>query len=1042
MATLKFKNENNEWEVIETPNAIKYIEQELSEEQKKQARINIGALGKEDNFKVLDSEINLNQIFAPGIYTIDLNNCQNGPQIDENEYSIAIFIVSPSNTWDEGEFDGSGITNIISEQNRTITTVGWSEGNMFGCQYISNIEVYATSGTSSGSEWVKISDSRILDGSNSGDVDLSNYVQKETGKGLSKIEDLSINVYEDVLNNGGGDLTSITISSSTGDIADDKYLDIYDVQQTKIFVEKMIKNKSNANVLPSGTSLEQMFEPGVYTINVASCNNNDLPNELISNKEDLYGYIQISEPLDNSGLLQGLQTLYVYELDVYNYGTENVDKVKIFQRYIEQPPVESNTPISTSGWTKLIDSEGMSGEINSSFPSKITSQTDDPMVESVTLGEEIIKQYSNDNINYWTVPENWTIGSDDVGNTTFTHTKTTNTVIDYDGSLEFDISQIQDYDYNGYYVVSFEMNTDITASTYLDDYVLVELGGTQGVTLYGFKCSPIMIGIRPTNNNPLKFTVSTSYNVTIGNISVKKIKFDSVPFYKLLDTNGITSFEMRAPDGALKNTYIGVDSGKKSLIGYENVGLGNKALSENSTGFWNTAVGSRALANNQSGARNIAIGRIALENNVSGKRNIAIGTFSLNKNISGNANIAIGADSVQYNETGSHNVGIGQATLAQNQTGNNNIAMGRQALAKMKNKDENIAIGYVAMGESTSGAGNFAMGKSALNRCNGYQNIAIGSGAGAATVDNTIYRNILIGNNTGLKLQGSSNSNTIIGFNAGNAIKTGNNNIVIGSGVQIADGNNQLNIGNIIKGSTASGSEYIDIDADLSVKGQPIFDEDGKILDSRLPKIDNMMSETIVTSITNNHLILEHNQDARLGTLSSLVLSLPTEIVDNYKSYLCFTSSSETMSLTSDSNIIWMGDDVNEYGEFTPNTDTMYEVSIRKINENSDGTPVIVARTGMTNINDSINSSGSIDLSNYYTKEETDEKLDNVYTKEEVDNLLIEKANAINQLSEEKADKEFVVSIFEQLKALIEAGKTDEVIAVLDEAIFDLAVLA
>lgn len=45
-------------------------------------------------------------------------------------------------------------------------------------------------------------------------------------------------------------------------------------------------------------------------------------------------------------------------------------------------------------------------------------------------------------------------------------------------------------------------------------------------------------------------------------------------------------------------------------------------------------------------------------------------------------------------------------------------------------------------------------------------------------------------------------------------------------------------------------------------------------------------------------------------------------------------------------------------------------------------------------------------------------------------------------LSEEKADKEFVVSIFEQLKALIEAGKTDEAIAVLDEAILDLAVLA
>ena len=44
--------------------------------------------------------------------------------------------------------------------------------------------------------------------------------------------------------------------------------------------------------------------------------------------------------------------------------------------------------------------------------------------------------------------------------------------------------------------------------------------------------------------------------------------------------------------------------------------------------------------------------------------------------------------------------------------------------------------------------------------------------------------------------------------------------------------------------------------------------------------------------------------------------------------------------------------------------------------------------------------------------------------------------------ADDVADKEFVVSIFEQLKALIEAGKTDEARAVLDKAILDLAVLA
>lgn len=40
------------------------------------------------------------------------------------------------------------------------------------------------------------------------------------------------------------------------------------------------------------------------------------------------------------------------------------------------------------------------------------------------------------------------------------------------------------------------------------------------------------------------------------------------------------------------------------------------------------------------------------------------------------------------------------------------------------------------------------------------------------------------------------------------------------------------------------------------------------------------------------------------------------------------------------------------------------------------------------------------------------------------------------------ADKEFVIDIFEQLKALIADGKTDEAIAVLDAAILDLAILA
>lgn len=42
MAILKYKNENNEWESVETPGAVKFTEQTLTEAEKAQARANIG----------------------------------------------------------------------------------------------------------------------------------------------------------------------------------------------------------------------------------------------------------------------------------------------------------------------------------------------------------------------------------------------------------------------------------------------------------------------------------------------------------------------------------------------------------------------------------------------------------------------------------------------------------------------------------------------------------------------------------------------------------------------------------------------------------------------------------------------------------------------------------------------------------------------------------------------------------------------------------------------------------------------------------------
>lgn len=48
----------------------------------------------------------------------------------------------------------------------------------------------------------------------------------------------------------------------------------------------------------------------------------------------------------------------------------------------------------------------------------------------------------------------------------------------------------------------------------------------------------------------------------------------------------------------------------------------------------------------------------------------------------------------------------------------------------------------------------------------------------------------------------------------------------------------------------------------------------------------------------------------------------------------------------------------------------------------------------------------------------------------------------IGQLSSEKADKKYVVSVFEELKSLLQNGETDSAVALLDSAILDLSTLA
>ena len=53
-----------------------------------------------------------------------------------------------------------------------------------------------------------------------------------------------------------------------------------------------------------------------------------------------------------------------------------------------------------------------------------------------------------------------------------------------------------------------------------------------------------------------------------------------------------------------------------------------------------------------------------------------------------------------------------------------------------------------------------------------------------------------------------------------------------------------------------------------------------------------------------------------------------------------------------------------------------------------------------------------------------------------------ESGKRLDELLEEKADKSYVVEIFEQLKELIQTGEITQAVALLDSAILDLSTLA
>ena len=103
----------------------------------------------------------------------------------------------------------------------------------------------------------------------------------------------------------------------------------------------------------------------------------------------------------------------------------------------------------------------------------------------------------------------------------------------------------------------------------------------------------------------------------------------------------------------------------------------------------------------------------------------------------------------------------------------------------------------------------------------------------------------------------------------------------------------------------------------------------------------------VITSIATT-LTLKDKQDAQLGTITSMKISVPDAIDKTYESCFSFTAGNTITLTCSGTPIIFRGDDCNGDGVFTPVGNTMYEISAKYVNTNSaTQKPVIVARVGV-----------------------------------------------------------------------------------------------
>jgi len=270
----------------------------------------------------------------------------------------------------------------------------------------------------------------------------------------------------------------------------------------------------------------------------------------------------------------------------------------------------------------------------------------------------------------------------------------------------------------------------------------------------------------PANGDILTFNTGTGLWINTpatGNLKT----LDGLPFtstLKIITDNTNVQSKLRLSTTSVTNLGAGT--------GIDNTAFGSDVLVLNTTGTENAGFGFQVLSVNTTGSYNAGFGWGALRLNTTGTQNTAMGDGAAQANTSANYNVAIGTAALRFNQFGEQNVAVGPFALYQN--------VG--VIASNVFGHRSTAIGSSAMQNNTTGNGT-AVGDHALtNQTTGKYNLCFGQQAGGAIT--TGENNVVIAT-TGFASNGgitTGNNNMILAPNLGNTtgLTTGSGNIIIG----------------------------------------------------------------------------------------------------------------------------------------------------------------------------------------------------------------------------------------------------------------------